>query len=219
MQVLRYVLLMRLVVVVAAASQVVAAAMIFVRRDKAEVVEEQVARLTHSHAQPAGDRDFGVERTTFGPSEVRRLFDLAANSKRDHGTATAERVRQLILAHPARADAWQALARLAYEGGQPTGRVMSYVDISRMLAPREGRLMVERSLVALDIWPRLEPRQRELALQDLVVTAASKGEIFQIQAYRSALAQMDAPTRAEVLTQVRGYIPLGAEAAQRIGPL
>jgi hypothetical protein len=128
-------------------------------------------------------------------------------------------VRQLVLAHPARADVWQALARLALEGGQPTERVMSYVDISRMLAPREGRLMVERSLVALDIWSRLEPLQRELALHDLVVTAASKGEIFQIQAYRSALAQMDAPTRADVLTQVRGYIPLGAEAAQRIGSL
>jgi hypothetical protein len=218
-RVLLYVLLMRLVVVVAAASQVVAAAMILVRRDAAEVVEDQVVRLTHSHAQPARDRDFGVERTTFGPSEVRRLPDLAANSTTEHGTAAADSVRQLILAHPARADAWQALARLALDGGQPIGRVVSYVDISRMLAPREGRLMVERSLLALDIWPRLEPRQRELALQDLVVTAASKGEIFQIQAYRSALAQMDAPTRTDVLTQVRGYIPLGADAAQRIGPL
>lgn len=214
------VLVFRVFVVVAALAQVAAAAAMLVRWDGSKgAVDDQIALLTHSHAQPPADRDAAVERTTFGPFPTRRLppDGVRPLSNGSEAVALGVSIKRVLTGEPARSDAWQAMAQLALADGQTIANVMSFVEVSRLLSPREGRLMVERSLLALENWSRLDARQREAALQEIVITAASDGEIFQLFAYRSVLARMDGPTRRAIMDQITGYIPLGHAAARRIG--
>lgn len=165
----------------------------------------------------AAERASALNRSFFGPFPpsslgVEEFLDRPGGNAKE----AAEIVRNVVAISPARSDGWQGLAQLTLAAGGATSAAMRFVEVSRWLGPKEGRLMVRRAVVGVDRWNDLDPRQRAAALTDAVQTVSSPDEAFQVAQIREALMRQSPQVRTQILADMDAIVPNGPAAVRRL---
>jgi hypothetical protein len=159
-----------------------------------------------------------LERTRFGPFPHGSLGVEEFIERPGGDTAKASVVlRRLISEQPALAEAWQGLAEVMIAGGRGASEALPLVQVSRLLGPKEGRLMVRRAIFGIANWDLLDARQRSATVTEAVQTASSLAEAYQVTLIRDALRRQNPDTRQAIMIQMAASVPYGPGALQRLG--
>lgn len=162
----------------------------------------------------AGAGDFRTRlaswRNTAGvQGRARRLvvdLDLAANPV--DARVLAQSAADVLTIEPTSGIHWLVLAGARYRLGQPMESVLGAVHMSMLVAPREGEVMIERAKFLFQLWEKIGPDDRLLALRHL----AQFGRLLNndlIAQFKAIFAMRPAASLVEIRSQLK---PMLAQA-------
>jgi hypothetical protein len=93
------------------------------------------------------------------------VFRVAADD-----AARAARVASALAVAPCLGAGWAQLALLRAKLGAPVEAVSSALRMSELVSPHEGSIMVDRALIGLWLWDKLDPEQQGAVIREMIAT-------------------------------------------------
>ncbi|PWB95617.1 hypothetical protein [Methylosinus sporium] len=163
--------------------------------------------------------EVGEELTPFSNDPMVGYLARAKSVELDKTGDAARRAEQftaLLLATPLNSNAWLGLAAARLELGASNEKILSALAMSYLSAPHEARLMAERAVFALPLWPVLPPASRSALIGDLTGGWWWIGAPRRV-ALRASLALAKSDTREDLSAALLLTGKQGAAIAAELG--
>lgn len=160
-----------------------------------------------SAAEPVRNRLAAWADTRGVRGRARRLIlDLNQAAHPDDAGLLARSATEVLKIEPTSGIHWLVLAGARYRLGEPMESVLGAVHMSTLVAPREGEVMIERAKFLFQIWEKIGPEDRQLAIRHL----AQFGRLLNtglVAQFKAIFARRPAASLAEIRSQLKPLLP------------
>jgi hypothetical protein len=145
------------------------------------------------------------------------MIDIAVGVRSPDPKLVEGFVRRLIERKPTFGGNWLSLAQLRQVNGATLSDVLPLVEMSTLLAPHDGHVMVPRVVLAIQNWTTAPESLKTQAIDHILDLAGASGATFQWDLFADVLDDQPLKVRSDVRDRLQQRLPRETRVLQQLG--
>lgn len=145
------------------------------------------------------------------------MIDIAVGVRSPDPKLVEGLMRRLIERKPTFGGNWLSLAQLRQVNGAALTDVLPLLQMSSVLAPHDGHVMVPRVVLAIQNWTTAPEAVKTQAIDHILDLAGASGATFQWDLFADVLDDQPLKVRSDVRERLQQRLPRETRVLQQLG--